>query len=395
MDTQTASTPNVGELLRSLRLEVRKQHLSRPGALTDWELPDWTHLRAHLPVLHQHVDLIGRVNPRYPAWYNPAIQFGKAVVARLLEWRVRAQRVFNQAAAACITNLVAAGERYDRILERIRTELRTLVDTQEQQTGRMNEELTRLGAALQQLQEQFAQEQEKRRQLERPAEQFFDYFAFEQQMRGDEESVRRRQAAYLDEFRGQVPVVDLGCGRGEFLELLRAEGIEARGVDRHPQMVTHCQARGLTVTQGDLLDYLNQQPAGSLGGIFCAQVVEHLRFPELAHLLRLSFSKLRPGGLAAFETQNPECLLSMGRYFWIDPTHRHPIHPQQLVFLLQRAGFREVQVRWLNPCPPEHHLPKLTPPRGKAGEYAAFNAGIDLFNQTFFGAMDYAVLGRK
>src|SRR5581483_9494760 len=124
-----------------------------------------------------------------------------------------------------------------------------------------------------------------------------DYFAFEARMRGSTADVRERQRPYVDEFRDAAPVLDVGCGRGEFLGLLREAGIEARGVDADADMVAYARGEGLEVEQADALAYLEARPAGSLGGVFAAQVVEHLPPAELFRLLELTARALRPGGL--------------------------------------------------------------------------------------------------
>jgi 2-polyprenyl-3-methyl-5-hydroxy-6-metoxy-1,4-benzoquinol methylase len=124
-----------------------------------------------------------------------------------------------------------------------------------------------------------------------------DYFAFESRMRGSTAEVRAWQSAYVEDFRAQGPVLDLGCGRGEFLGLLAAEGVEARGVDANPDMVDYCRGEGFDVDQADVLDHLESLEPGSLGGIFCAHVVEHLHPSRLVRLLELAATRLRAGGV--------------------------------------------------------------------------------------------------
>src|SRR5438874_5983548 len=119
-----------------------------------------------------------------------------------------------------------------------------------------------------------------------------DYFAFESRMRGRTEDIRERQRAYVDDFHDAAPVLDLGCGRGEFLALLRDAGVEARGVDADADMVAFARGEGLEVTQGDALDHLSSLPDESLGGVFCAQLVEHLPPAVLLRLLELGAAKL-------------------------------------------------------------------------------------------------------
>ena len=178
-----------------------------------------------------------------------------------------------------------------------------------------------------------------------------DYFAFEARMRGSTELVRERQRVYVDDFTDAAPVVDVGCGRGEFLALLRDAGIDARGVDADADMVAFARGEGLDVEQGDLLQYLERVDDSSVGGIFAAQVVEHLPPTVLVRFLELAHAKLREGGVLVLETINPLSPLALRHYF-SDLTHAQPLVPETLALLVRHAGFREPETRWLNA--PEH-----------------------------------------
>src|SRR4051812_35298000 len=174
-----------------------------------------------------------------------------------------------------------------------------------------------------------------------------DYFAFEAKMRGSTADVRGRQRPYVDDFRDAAPVLDVGCGRGELLGLLRDAGIDARGVDADADMVAYARGEGLDVEQADALAYLEAQPDGSLGGIFAGQVVEHLPPAVLFRFLELAAQKLRPGGLLVAETINPLSPLALRAYF-ADLTHAQPLVPETLAMLAKQAGFPNVQTRFLN-----------------------------------------------
>ena len=215
-----------------------------------------------------------------------------------------------------------------------------------------------------------------------------DYFAFESRMRGSTSVIRARQQPYVDDFRAAAPVLDVGCGRGEFLELLRDAGIEATGVDADADMAAYAQGEGLAVVQADALAHLAALPDGSLGGIFASQLVEHLPPAVLFRLLELAVAKLRPGGLLVAETINPLSPLALRNYF-ADLTHAQPVVPETLELLARQAGFAEVETRYLNE--PERRLE--VPADGAAGDpIAAENARR--LNEVVFAPLDYAVLAR-
>ena len=145
-------------------------------------------------------------------------------------------------------------------------------------------------------------------------------------------------------------MLDVGCGRGEFLELLGEAGISARGIDLNHEMAEQCRARGLDVTEADAVGYLSTLPDGSLGGIFAAQVVEHLRADYLLQFLELAFHKLRPGGLLVLETLNPACWIAFFESFIRDITHEWPLHPETLKYLVLASGFSRAD----DPVPGAH-----------------------------------------
>jgi SAM-dependent methyltransferase len=225
------------------------------------------------------------------------------------------------------------------------------------------------------------------------------YVRFEDRHRGTREEIRHRQRAYLDLFAGAAPVLDVGCGRGEFLELCREVGIEARGIDVDPAMVARCREAGLVAEQGDALAHLERLPDGTLGAIFCAQVIEHLTAEALIALVRLAHRKLRAGGILLCETPNPACLTVFSGAFYVDLTHVKPIHPEAARFVVEAAGFRDVEIRYVNPVPPDGKLQRLEPlwymRRYEEAFLGQINDNFERLNQLLWGAQDYAVIGRR
>ena len=222
---------------------------------------------------------------------------------------------------------------------------------------------------------------------------------FEDRHRGTRDEIRERQRVYLDLFAGASPVLDVGCGRGEFLDLCREAGIGARGVDMDAGMVARCRDAGHAVEQADALAALEATPDGSLGGIFCAQVIEHLVPETLIALVRLAYAKLRPGGLLLCETPNPASLTVFSGAFYVDLTHVKPIHPEAARFLLEAAGFHAVELRYVNPVPADGKLVPLEPlwymRRYEEAFLGQINANLERLNQLLWGAQDYAVIGRR
>ena len=210
-----------------------------------------------------------------------------------------------------------------------------------------------------------------------------DYFAFESRMRGSVESVRERQRRYVDDFRGSAPVLDIGCGRGELLLLLREAGVEARGIDADADMVAYARGEGLEVEQADVIHYLEGIEAGSLGGIFMGQVVEHLPAATLVQALRLAASGLRAGGVLVAETINPLSPLALRHYF-ADLTHAQPLVPETLELLARQSGFAKTEIRYLNE-PAE----RLTEP-----DDPVIAANVRRLNELLFAPLDYALVAR-
>jgi len=173
------------------------------------------------------------------------------------------------------------------------------------------------------------------------------YVSFESIFRGSEEMIRTRQRYYVDLLAGHLPVVDLGCGRGEMLDLLQRQGIAGVGVDTDAGMVGRARGKGHDVRQIDAVEYLETQPEKSIGAIFCAQVAEHLSYDQLLSLLKLARLKLKDNAVLIVETVNPHSHRAL-KTFWVDPTHNKPLFPEVLVALCRQFGFEEAIVHF--PC---------------------------------------------
>jgi SAM-dependent methyltransferase len=221
------------------------------------------------------------------------------------------------------------------------------------------------------------------------------YVAFENRFRGDREELRERLAGYVDLFAGLAPVVDLGCGRGEFLELLRERGVAARGVEGNAQAVATCRAKGLDVSEGDLVDFLREQPAASLGGVFAAQVAEHLTPAVLQAAIAEAHRALRPGGLLALETVNPRSVVGFLEVYLRDLTHRTPLHPDTLSFLAAAQGFTDVRVEMRSPVDPAGRLQAVPPDGLPPRAVDVLNENAARLNALLYGPQEYVLIARR
>ena len=313
----------------------------------------------------------------------------KAVLRRLMRWYVEPlaadQKAFNAAAVRLLDDLdgrlASAEQRLESRIAEIESAT-TLVPELEDRIKRLErvrrEDATPAGRAA-----------------AAPAPPVGDYFAFEARMRGPTADVRRRQERYVDDFRGGGTVLDIGCGRGEFLGLLRAAGIPARGIDVDPEMVAFCRGEGLEVEAAEAVAHLAEVADGSLGGIFAAQVVEHLPAQDIVRLLELAAAKLAPGGVLVLETVNPLSFVALRHYF-ADLTHRQPLVPETLALLARGAGFVDVEIRFLNEPPPEERLVAVEAPPDVLPEATrqALDRNVARLNDVVFGPQDYALVAR-
>jgi O-antigen chain-terminating methyltransferase len=219
------------------------------------------------------------------------------------------------------------------------------------------------------------------------------YRDLERRFRGDREHVMALSEVYLADVTGlDAPVVDVGCGRGEWLELLREHGIAAYGVDLNASFAEANQERGLDVRVGDALEHLAGLPEGSVGAVTGFHLVEHLPFDVLLGLIDQALHALVPGGLVIFETPNPTNVRVGAAQFWIDPTHIRPMHPQLLDFLLLQRGFHTTEIRPLHPA--AHFEADWAKALGLDAADEGTGILADL-RDALTGPQDYAIVARK
>jgi O-antigen chain-terminating methyltransferase len=235
----------------------------------------------------------------------------------------------------------------------------------------------------------------------------FAYVAFEDRYRGSTDEIRKRLQAYLPLFAGATNVLDVGCGRGELLDLLREQGVQARGIDINDEMVALCRTRGLTADKADAVAFLNAQPEQSLGGLIAIQVVEHLEPPYLIRFIEAAHRAMKSDAPLVLETINAACWSAFFDSYIRDFTHARPLHPDTMRYLVQASGFRSVEIQFREPFGEEEKLPTVPlPPAQPPGDtpatgpstadlIEALNAHAERLNARLFTHRDYAIVAKR
>ncbi|WP_408952592.1 methyltransferase domain-containing protein [Lysobacter sp. Hz 25] len=274
------------------------------------------------------------------------------------------------------------------------------VDTaRAQQTEELGEILTTIASQFHEriaVLESTLEEDKRRQDRVQAFEKSLDplYVAFEESFRGPLDLIRERAMPYLEIIKTaqggtpEAPVLDLGCGRGDWLDLLKEHGLTAIGIDSNSAFLAKCRERGLDVLEGDVLELIRKLPDASIGAVTGMHIAEHLPFTVLIDLLDECQRVLVPGGVLALETPNPENLQVASLYFYNDPTHRNPLPPQTLSWLVEARGFANVEIkRWT--IARELHAPELLPDDVPGAD------SINIMIQQMRAAPDYAVIGRR
>lgn len=214
------------------------------------------------------------------------------------------------------------------------------------------------------------------------------YHRFEEHFRGPQSLVKERLGSYLPHIERKLdgsllsgPCLDIGCGRGEWLKILKDSGYPAMGIDLDHTNVQNCIESNLNVELADALTWLRSRNSNSLALITAFHVVEHLSFNDLNQLMAECLRTLSPGGLIILETPNPENLITAAHQFYLDPTHKSPLPPELLRFLAEYRGFSDIEILRLHP----------------SRNFSSTGSGSsqDDINNILFGPQDYALIAKK
>lgn len=275
-------------------------------------------------------EAVGQLNPRNSGLLNQLAQAFKKVLQRSLSWYTRSLQAFHLNVARAIE------------------EQGTAINSIERSLARLEDELLKVQSDIPAIERSNRASENE---------------VLQESLRVAELAIQEQQTPYVELFRGLSPVVDVGCGRGEFLELLKENGIVAYGVDSDRTVCEVVRRKLLKVVEGDFFEHLQHLPDRSLGGIFSARVIEYLPTHQQVELIALLSRKTKPGGLAVIETMNPESTLGFGRNSRLDPTHLHAIHPELLKSVLESNCFGDVKICSLAP------VEGLLPPATDSGDF--------------------------
>ncbi len=220
----------------------------------------------------------------------------------------------------------------------------------------------------------------------------FNYFDFEQHFRNKNQMINNLKY-YLQFFNQDDFVLDIGCGRGEFLKLLADRGIKAVGIDLDEDMINNNGSLNQEVICTDAIQYLNSIPDNYFNGITIIQMVEHLDINYLNEIIELVYKKLKPEGYLIVETQNPMCLYIYAYWFYVDVTHIRPVHPYFMKYLTESLGFKTIEIKFLSPVNEDEKLTFIMENGSELAEN--LNSNFEKLNNLLYGYQDYAIISKK
>lgn len=406
----TVDDPEIKAILAELQEEIRRHRLAL-GDLGALPSPDPLARVREKQAVNPHLPIGWPVMPR--GLIPKLVAYTQKIVRRLLRWYINPivaqQNEYNAAA----TDLLASQQtRLDQLTSQVESLAAKLSQFEDRWLAFQHQVETEFETTRLRLQRLENWRRESKTQNEAPVPEGksatvgIDYYLLgalyrnRYQMAGrlsDYDDVLAGLASTMDPL---LPVLDIGCGRGEFVGHMRSMGLPAYGIDVDADALAIGQEQGLDLRQVDAVSHLKSLPDNSLSAVTMIQVVEHFEPEALLELLRLIQHKLQSGGLLLAETINPECLYALANWYLRDPSHRTPFHSATLRFLMMQAGFHRIETRFLHPVPEEERLQTDIGPReGLDPAVVALAAQIrhnmETLNCFLYGPQDYAVIAYK
>lgn len=390
---------NVDDLMAKIRQEIAERHKTDRPALGgysprsgsgDATLMD---VEANLKMAEENWDVGIKKLPltRFPK----SVQWFALLIARIVLYVTQVitipQRFYNHAILegfkALVNSVRSNQSDIETELEHIHNSIATFQNIQVSQDHRLRKLLDEVREVL----PDSALQKKIQTVVEESAAEAKEYLyiSFEDHFRGGRQEIKDRLAYYIPIVRQanagsqERLILDAGCGRGEWLELLKDEGLVARGVDINRMLVESCSETGLDAVQSEIIDYLQTLKDNSIGAVTAFHLIEHLPYEVCLRFFDESLRVLKPGGLVIFETPNPENIQVGACNFYFDPTHRNPLPAQTVKFLAESRGFTSVSIHFLHPLDKEHQI------EDDGSEV------VRRFNRLFYGPRDYAVVGYK
>ena len=390
---------NVDDLMAKNRQEIADRHGTEPPAL-GFDSPtggvrDATLMEVELKLKMAEENWDVGIKKLSLMRFPKSLQWLAHLIARIILYLTQVitipQRFYNQAILEGFRELILGVRSHlseiETELDHIRNSVSALKNSQVSQDHRQRKLLDEVRKAL----PDSAFHKQIQTFVEESAEEERDslYISFEDQFRGGRQEIIDRLAYYIPIVRQANAgsqdrvMLDAGCGRGEWLELATDEKLVARGVDINRMLVEFCTESGLDAVQSEIIDYLETLNDNSVGAVTAFHLIEHLPYEVCLRFFDESLRVLKPGGLVIFETPNPENIQVGACNFYFDPTHLNPLPAKTVKFLAESRGFTDVTTHFLNPLGKEHQI------EDDGSEI------VRRFNQLFYGARDYALIGYK
>lgn len=388
---------NVDELMAKIRSEIANRHKtdrSKPRSyspLGSKDVINWMDIALQLKTAEEYTDVGLKQLPllRFPRGIRWFAKLVEKVILYVTQVITIPQRFYNRAILDSLHSLLDAmrvsHEHINSIeeIEKSSAELKTQQALQDRRLSIFLEE------ARKRLPEPFSQSQIQKLVDEEHYLNESLYVFFEDRFRGTRQEIKNRLVYYLSFLREanagspESIILDAGCGRGEWLELLKEHDLAAKGVDLNKMAIRQCNDLGLDAVQTDIIEHLHLLPDGSVGAVTAFHLIEHLPFETLLKFMDESLRVLKPGGIVILETPNPENIQVGACNFYFDPTHRNPLPSETVKYLIKSRGFTDVTIHPLNPLGNEHQIEE------DGSEI------VRRFNQLFYGPRDYGLIGYK